>query len=358
MPPEPRTDLRSRTADLRARQGATSVPARDRQTHAPPRGAEATPTRAGRGTLRFTVRAPAKVNLALRVGPRRADGFHDVATLLVPLTLADVVAVRVARDRPGPVSCRVHGRPELDGPANLAARAAEAFRARFGVADRIAIEIEKRIPVTAGLGGGSSDAAAVLRALSRAYRLRDAAALAEVGLAVGSDVPFFLGRGPAWGGGRGELLTPARVPRLHLVLLFPRDPGLAIRAADAYRWLDLSREAAARRPRKPSIPRGAAWHPAMAWNDLQGPCFDRHPELSALRAHLEGHGATAAIMSGSGPTVFGVFADPAGARRAGREAQGVGLDVDVHVVRTLHRHPGVTPWKSPRSASSRSPRTS
>src|SRR5690348_11210005 len=100
---------------------------------------------------------------------------------MVPLDLGDGVEVRVS-PREGKVSCRVPGHPDLDGPGNLAARAAEAFRTRFGVASGIGIRIEKQTPITAGLGGGSSDAAAVLRCLARAFGIRDAAALAEVGL--------------------------------------------------------------------------------------------------------------------------------------------------------------------------------
>jgi 4-diphosphocytidyl-2-C-methyl-D-erythritol kinase len=306
--------------------------------------------------LALRARAPAKVNLVLRVGPLGDDGYHELSTLLVPVDLSDDVWMRVRRGRRGPVECRVPGRPELDGPSNLAARAADGFRRRFGVTDRIELIIDKRIPVTAGLGGGSSDAAAVLRALARAYAVRDREALAEIALEVGSDVPFFLGRGPAWAAGRGEKLREATVPPLHLVLLHPRDPALAIRAGDAYRWLDASRRA---RGQLGILARaGGPWRPALAGNDLQGPCFERHPRLRELQTHLVGHGASTAIMSGSGPTVFGIFADRNTARRAGREAERIGLEVDVNVVRTLHRHPGVSPWKSPRSASSPSPRRS
>ena len=302
--------------------------------------------------------APAKVNLVLRVGPLRGDGYHDLLTLLVPIDLRDELRVTVRRGRRGPVTCRVPAVPALDGASNLAARAAEAFRRRFGVRDRIDITLDKRIPVTAGLGGGSSDAAAVLRALGRAYAIRDRAALAATALEVGSDVPFFLGGGPAWATGRGERLERASVPPLDLVLLHPRDPAMSIRAGDAYHWLDATRQSTP----EPSADRGAPsiarWRPSLAGNDLQGPCFERHPRLAELVAHLVGQGATTAIMSGSGPTVFGIFADRASARRAASGAQGIGVEVDVHVVRTLQRHPGVSPWKSPRSASSPSPRRS
>jgi 4-diphosphocytidyl-2-C-methyl-D-erythritol kinase len=270
---------------------------------------------------------------------------------MVPLDLGDLVDVAVS-PRAGPVTCRVPGHPALDGAGNLAARAAEAFRARFGVDRGVAIRIDKRTPVTAGLGGGSSDAAAVLRCLARALRVRDAAALAEVGLSIGSDVPFFLGPGPAWAGGRGERLSPAEVPVQHLVLLYPGDPALAIRAGQAYGWLDEARAGGA----VPPLPRRATrFRPTQVGNDLEAPCMARHPALGGLRGLLVGAGATAALMSGSGPTVFGLFAGRAEARRAARAVQAAveGQDVRVLVARTVQRPPRIATWRSPRSASSR-----
>jgi 4-diphosphocytidyl-2-C-methyl-D-erythritol kinase len=307
----------------------------------------------------YVVRAAAKVNLVLRVGPARPDGYHDLATLLVPLDLADEVRVKVSPGRAGPVTCRVPGRPDLDGPSNLAARAAEAFRARFGVTDAVDVRVVKRIPVVAGLGGGSSDAAATLRALARAYRVRDPAALAALALGVGSDVPFFLGPGPAWAAGRGERLTPAALRPLHLVLVYPRDASLAIRAGDAYRWLDESRRGQERVP-VPRVPAAShrTFRPRLLKNDLESACFARHPALAALAGRLVGEGATRAILSGSGPTVFGIFPHRAAARRAAERLAGQDSSIEVHAVRTLQRHPGVSRWKSPRSASSPSTRRS
>jgi 4-diphosphocytidyl-2-C-methyl-D-erythritol kinase len=305
--------------------------------------------------VRLVTLAPAKVNLLLRVGPLRPDGYHDRSTLLVPLDLGDTVEVRIDA-RPGPVTCRVPGHPQLSNGGNLAARAAEAFRVRFSFDRAVAIRIAKRTPITAGLGGGSSDAAAVLRVLARATRLRDQAALAEVGLAIGSDVPFFLGPGPAWATGRGERLRPATVAPLDLVLLYPRDPALAIRAGDAYRWLDEAR----RNRIVPPLPRAAArWRPTLLGNDLQPPCVAHHPSLDRLMERLAGAGATAALMSGSGPTVFGLFAGRAAARRAGQAIElACGRDVEVLVARTVQRPPRVSPWRSPTSASTPSTRRS
>jgi 4-diphosphocytidyl-2-C-methyl-D-erythritol kinase len=307
--------------------------------------------------VRLSTVAPAKVNLLLRVGAPRADGYHDLRSLMVPLDLGDDVDVRVS-SRAGPVTCTVPGRPELDGPDNLAARAAEAFRRRFDVTRGIAVRVVKRIPVTAGLGGGSSDAAAVIRCLARAFRIRDRGALAETGLEVGSDVPFFLGPGPAWAAGRGERLTPAEVPALHLVLLYPPDPSLAIRARDAYRWLDEAR----RGEPVPPLGRSLRYGASRAGNDLQAPCLARRPALSPFLGMLTEAGATAAMMSGSGPTLFGIFSGRSAARRAALAIQSStgedGAAVQVLLARTVERQPGVTPWRSPRSASSRSTRRS
>ncbi len=306
--------------------------------------------------MRLVTLAPAKVNLVLRVGPRRPDGYHEVCSLLVPLDLADTVEVTV-HAKGGGVACRVPGRPELDGEANLAARAARLVKERFGKENAIAIRIAKRIPTTAGLGGGSSDAAAVLRALARAFRIRDGAALARIALEIGSDVPFFLGEGPAWARGRGEELSPARVPPLDLVLVYPADPALAIRAADAYRWLDEDRAGAG----APPVPRcGVPWRPDLLGNDLEGPCLARRPELSPLLGRLVRRGARKAIMSGSGPTVFGLYSSRADARGAARAIakEAAGPEVQVFAVRTVRRQPRVVPWTSPRSASSPSTRRS
>jgi len=302
--------------------------------------------------IRLRCPAHAKVNLVLRVGPLRPDGFHELSTLFAPLDLADEVVVSVG-STPGPVTCRCPGHPELDGPDNLAARAATALLGRLGRRHRVAIRIEKRIPVVAGLGGGSADAAAVLRCLARALGVRDRRLLAEVALGIGSDVPFFLGSGPAWAGGRGERLRPARVTPRYLLLLYPRAPSLAIRAGDAYRWLD--------EDRGPLVPRRGKASPVRPENDLMAPCVARHPSLRVLLGWLEEVGASAPMMSGSGPTVVGSLADLRSARDAARRLAGRRIEdagVEVIVARTLARMRGVSPWKSPRSASSPSRKTS
>ena len=307
--------------------------------------------------MHLSTLAPAKVNLVLRVGRKRADGYHEILTLMAPLDLGDRVRLRLSR-RSGPVTCAVPGMPELSGEENLASRAALAFKERFGVQNGVDIRIDKRTPVTAGLGGGSSDAAAVLRCLARGFGIRDPSALADLALSIGSDVPFFLWPGPSWAAGRGERLVPARVPALHLVLLYPLDPELAIRAGDAYAWLDEARQVLRRAP---SLGRPGRFSLSRAGNDLERPCLVHRPALAPLLGLLRGAGARRAMMSGSGPTFFGVFSDQGAARRAAltiRREEGSRLRFRVLAVRTVRGQPRVTQWRSPRSASSRSARRS
>ena len=161
--------------------------------------------------------APAKVNLRLLVGPPRGDGFHPVRTLMVALDgLADTVTVSLAAERS--VIC-----PGIDGPDNLAWRALDALERRVGRPCPVRVVIGKEIPAEAGLGGGSSDAAACLVAASTLHGLAlGHADLEDVAAEVGSDVPFFVRGGAQWGTGRGEVLAPARVPEFWAVVVVPR----------------------------------------------------------------------------------------------------------------------------------------
>ena len=178
------------------------------------------------------VAAPAKLNLTLLVGPRRPDGFHEIASLMVPVTLADRVEVTATPGRELVVDC-----PVCPGEANLAARMVRALEARLGRTFEVRITIGKRIPSGAGLGGGSSDAAATLVALERLYGLTLAPRVRhEAALAVGSAVPFFLRTGPQLAMGRGQVLKPVELPGpLHFVVVVP---DLDLSTADVYRWRD------------------------------------------------------------------------------------------------------------------------
>ena len=265
--------------------------------------------------------APAKVNLGLRVVGRRADGYHEIESLFVPLDLADAIALSVESARATEVALAIDG-PASGAPTgddNLAARAARAFLARARIAARVAIRLTKRTPVAAGLGGGSSDAAAVLRGLAEAFPAAlKSDALEEVALALGADVPFFLDPQPAWVTGIGERRAPvAGVPALALVIANPGEP-LATR--EVFRAFDALARPRARQPDPPrALARELAEDGALAarlHNDLEEPAVRLCPPIARLRAQLRAVGARAVGMSGSGATVFGVFADRAAAERA------------------------------------------
>jgi 4-diphosphocytidyl-2-C-methyl-D-erythritol kinase len=265
--------------------------------------------------------APAKVNLGLRIVGRRADGYHELESLFVPLDLADAISLRVASAPATLVSLAVDG-PAAGAPPgddNLAARAARAFLARAGIAARVAIHLTKHTPVAAGLGGGSSDAAAVLRGLAEALPgALKPDALEEVALALGADVPFFLDPQPAWVTGIGERRAPvAGVPRLALLLA---NPGEALATREVFRAFDALRRPRARQPDPPrELARELSEDDSLVarlYNDLEEPAVRLCPAIARLRAQLASAGARAVGMSGSGATVFGVFGGRVDAERA------------------------------------------
>jgi 4-diphosphocytidyl-2-C-methyl-D-erythritol kinase len=271
------------------------------------------------------VAAPAKVNLSLLVGPLRSDGFHEVFTAMVPVTLADLVTARPAPSGAGlTVECAV-----APGEDNLAARAVRELERRLERTFDVRLSITKRVPAAAGLGGGSSDAAAALTAVERLFALHLPARLRyEVAGAVGSDVPFFLWPGPQLAMGRGTVLKEIELPEpLHVVIGLP---GLALPTADVYRWFSerpapkraalAEREVFVGRTQRLVAGLAAARRPrdlaAFIENDLEAPVVARHPLIAELGQRLRGAGALAAAMSGSGSSVFGLFASAARAQRA------------------------------------------
>jgi 4-diphosphocytidyl-2-C-methyl-D-erythritol kinase len=261
-------------------------------------------------------RAFAKLNLVLRVGRPRADGLHPLCSLFASIELADELSVAPSDGDGDRIDCR-----GVDGP-NLAAAALAAFRERVPSLPPLHVAIAKRIPVAAGLGGGSADAAAVLRAANRiAGRPLDAAALRELALPLGSDVPSQVEPGHALVGGVGEIVEPVALPPLG-ALLVPQDEGLA--TADVYAELD--RQGGWRSELDPAQLRALAGTPgALAGaleNDLEPAALALRPELAEPLRALRAAGAPCARVSGSGPTCFGLFATRAEAERAGRRLPG------------------------------------
>jgi 4-diphosphocytidyl-2-C-methyl-D-erythritol kinase len=291
----------------------------------------------------IAARAHAKVNLDLRVLGRRPDGYHELRTVFQSLALHDTLTVRHAR---GPFVI------ESDAPglacdrSNLIWRAASAlWRAagHRGEPRDLVIELQKRIPMQAGLGGGSSDAAATLVALQAFWRV-DLPPPDLVGIAagLGSDVPFFLVGGTALGLGRGEQIYPLPdIGRWHVVLV---RPAFGVPTAEAYGWLAADGVGATgaaapasgrRRSRGAALP--VPWHPGelSLGNDLEAPVCRRFPAIRRLKDALGRAGAAVALMAGSGSTVFGLFDRASAARAAAAELARPGLFVAV--TRTVSR---------------------
>jgi 4-diphosphocytidyl-2-C-methyl-D-erythritol kinase len=246
-------------------------------------------------------RAPAKVNLLLHVGPRRADGLHELCSLFASIDLADEVTVEPAEG--DEVVCAGVERP------NLALAAVERFRAEAAPAlPPMRVTIAKRIPVAAGLGGGSADAAAVLRAANRlAGEPLDADGLRAIGARIGADVPSQVEPRHALVTGAGEVVEPVELPAMAL-LLVPDEQGLS--TADVYARAD--ELGATRGQLDPDRVRALAGGPldelaAALENDLEVASVSLRPELTARMDGLRQTGALAARVTGSGPTVFGVF---------------------------------------------------
>lgn len=265
--------------------------------------------------------APAKLNLGLRVRARRADGYHEIESVFAPIDLADRIRLRVSdADAPRVTLTLRDATPDVPGDArNLAARAAERFLATAGLSLAVEVELTKRIPSGAGLGGGSSDAGAVLRLLAEARPgALGAAQLAALALELGADVPFFLDPQPAWVTGVGERRSPLPgLPRLSLLLV---NPGVRLETLEVYRAFDaLSPDPGSR----PALPDPAGdWRDdslaARLRNDLEAAAVRLCPQIRRLRATLGAQGPRAVALSGSGPTLYGVFADAAAAERARR----------------------------------------
>jgi len=258
--------------------------------------------------------APAKVNLCLHVLGRRDNGYHDLAMLMVPLAFGDYVRIAL-RDEPG-VEIECAGVELPPGGENIAVRAARNMLERAAYRGGVKIEIDKRIPVAAGLGGGSSDAASVLCGLNRLLELglrQDE--LMDIGVTLGADVPFFVRGETAWATGIGERLEGVKnLPFAWYVLV---NPGFAVSTAWVYGNLGLTT------PRTPTkMPRFSGQIDeiaALLHNDLEAVTAARHPEIAEIKGLLLDLGALGALMSGSGPTVFGLFDDEFAARCAAAE---------------------------------------
>jgi len=269
-----------------------------------------------------SIRVPAfaKVNLRLDVLARHADGYHELRTIFQSISLHDTLYL--ARTRKAGIELEVAGNSSLAAEGtrdNLVWRAADALRRALKLSGGVRIRLEKRVPVGRGLGGGSSDAAAALAGLLRLTRQKiPMERLLEIAASLGADVPFFLFGGRALGTSRGDEIYP--LPdhnKQTLLVVSPKE--IAVSTRDAYGWVDRT---LTKNPRNSRL-----WSfCALCWSSREGPLandfeavvFRRHPRLAVIRRALLQGGAAEAALAGSGSAVFGIFPNPAQARRSAR----------------------------------------
>jgi 4-diphosphocytidyl-2-C-methyl-D-erythritol kinase len=266
--------------------------------------------------MKFLVRAPGKVNLCLFLGPTRPDGRHELVTLFESISLADELSVMVRPRPPDAVRCA-----ELDDP-NLAAVALERLRARGWEGPPLHVEVTKQIPIAGGMGGGSADAAAILR-LANLLQPLPQPVLGELAAELGADVPGQLAPGVALGTGVGERLEPQQPLAPHAFLVIRQPYRLATREvyAEADR-LDLPDDGAGLDAKledlRAALAPGARLPSALVVNELQPAALALLPQIGESLVAARDAGADDALISGSGPTVLGVFWGEDGTERAAR----------------------------------------
>ena len=284
----------------------------------------------------LNIRAAAKVNLGLEVLGKRADGYHELSTILMAVDLSDHLRLETA---PKEISLRVPRGAVPEDQTNLAWRAALLLKEALGVERGVRITLRKTIPVAAGLGGGSSDAAALLAGLNRLWGLKkDVEFLRGLAVRLGMDVPFFLSGGTALATGRGEKLAPVRgAPTLTLVLVNPNFP---LSTREVYQMVPESLRGDGSRIREllEALRTGDLREVGKRlYNTLESVVEPRYPVIGEIKEALLGAGALGAALSGSGPTVFGIARSLAHAQEIRRALSGAPWSH--FIVRTLTGDP-------------------
>lgn len=255
--------------------------------------------------------SPAKVNLRLDILKKREDGYHEIRTLFQKISLHDTLLFNLTDEK----GIRVlSDHPDLSaGKSNLVFKAAHLILKRSNYKGGIFVQIKKRIPIGAGLGGGSSNAATTIKALNRMLELGlSQEELMEMGAKIGADVPFFLFEGSsAIGSGIGERLEPVKLPRLFYILIYP---NFEVSTRWAYQNFILTKkEFHFNLHQLPATPEGIS---SILWNDLEEGVSRRYPEIGIMKEILLSAGALGSLMSGSGPTVYGIFLNDEVAKKA------------------------------------------
>lgn len=250
--------------------------------------------------ISLMLKAPAKINLCLHILGRRPDGYHELSMLMEKISLCDEIRLEKTS---GSIEL-LDDATDIPPEKNLALRAAQGLHEVSASSWGVRIQLTKKIPIGGGLGGGSSDAAAVLKGLNQLWELNwPVEKLAEIGVKLGADVPFFLYDGPALVQGIGEKVNPQRkLPKLWMILLYP---GVAVDTRWAYQEWD--RNQLTQGNHDVSLPRTFAELLEILHNDFEAVVFPKFPEVAAAKSALQKAGSPGALMSGSGSAVFGLF---------------------------------------------------
>lgn len=257
----------------------------------------------------ITLRSYAKINIGLNIISRRGDGYHNIETILQQIDLCDSMTLKKSRCPDITVLCHHPAVP--DGPQNICYRAVKLMQEATGVDDGVVIEIDKRIPVAAGLGGGSSNAAAVMQGLQDLWRIRlDKPTIATIAAKLGADVLFFVAGGTALASGVGEILTPMTLPQQFVCVLIY--PNIEISTTWAFKNFNFSLTKIKKSVKLAhffSNENDLYRSKNLICNDLEEVVFQSYPMLAELKDSFYAEGAFYAAMSGSGSTIYGLFQD-------------------------------------------------
>ena len=259
--------------------------------------------------------SPAKINLNLQVTGKRDDGYHDVVMLMCAVTLYDRIRIETDRNDYSLI-CSHPDVPE--DKSNIALKAAMLFHDHLGEGRPVSIYLEKNIPVGAGLGGGSSNAATVLNGLNTLHGYPfSPGALMEMGAMLGSDVPFFIHGKPAWAEGRGEKIKLVeKMVGYNVIVLFP---GIHVSTPSVYKKLNFGLTKNEKKTKSPLLNKGLVDPVNHLFNDLEKPAIEICADIKQLKDVLAIHGAEGVLMSGSGSSVFGLYSETNAARKAYEE---------------------------------------
>lgn len=256
------------------------------------------------------IKSPAKINIGLNIIEKRADGFHNIETIFYPITLTDTISI----DKCDNFKFTSNDKLLENEPNNLITQAKNIFESKFNLKINLHIDLQKNIPIGAGLGGGSSNAAVIIKVLNKLYSIGlTEEDMEEIGLQLGSDVPFFIKGKPVFAESRGEIFKPVKLNIQHPILII--NPGIHSSTRTAYENI------------KPKAPKYSLYKVSMGnlniydwkdkiFNDFEPFVFNNFPPVKQIKEKLYNFGAIFSLLSGSGSSVFGIFEDLKSAEKA------------------------------------------